>query len=45
MPENFDWEFYLEYYQDLRDAGLKTKEDTERHYLNHGIYEHRIYKV
>jgi hypothetical protein len=30
LPENFDWEFYLEYYEDLRRTGLKTKEDAER---------------
>jgi glycosyltransferase involved in cell wall biosynthesis len=43
LPENFDWEFYLEYYEDLRNAGLKTKEDAETHYLNHGQDENRIY--
>jgi hypothetical protein len=43
LPENFDWEFYLEYYEDLRNAGLKTKEDAERHYLNHGQNENRVY--
>jgi hypothetical protein len=45
LPENFDWKFYLEYYEDLRNAGLKTKEDAEAHYLNHGQYENRIYKI
>jgi glycosyltransferase involved in cell wall biosynthesis len=43
LPENFDWKFYLEYYEDLRNAGLKTKEDAEAHYLNHGQYENRLY--
>jgi hypothetical protein len=43
LPENFDWEFYLEYYEDLRNAGLKTKEDAETHYLNHGQYENRLF--
>jgi len=43
LPEDFDWEFYLEYYEDLRNAGLKTKEDAERHYLNHGQYENRLF--
>jgi predicted MPP superfamily phosphohydrolase len=42
LPENFDWEFYLEYYEDLRRTGLKTKEDAETHYLNHGQYENRV---
>jgi hypothetical protein len=36
LPENFDWKFYLEYYEGLRNAGIKTKEDAERHYLKHG---------
>jgi hypothetical protein len=44
LPENFDWKFYLEYYEDLRNAGLETKEDAEKHYLNHGHTEGRIYK-
>jgi len=43
LPENFDWKFYLEYYEDLRNAGLKTKEDAEIHYLNSGQYENRMY--
>ncbi len=44
LPENFDWEFYLEYYEDLRNVGLKTKEHAEAHYLNHGQYENRVYE-
>jgi hypothetical protein len=43
LPEDFDWKFYLEYYEDLRNAGLRTKEDAEGHYLNHGQYENRLY--
>ena len=43
LPKDFDWKFYLEYYEDLRNAGLKTKEDAEVHYLNHGQYENRTY--
>jgi hypothetical protein len=44
LPENFDWKFYLEYYEDLRFAGLKTEEDVINHYLNHGVKEGRIFK-
>jgi len=44
IPKDFDWEFYLEHYEDLRNAGLKTKEDAERHYLNYGQDENRLYK-
>jgi len=43
IPENFDWEFYLEHYEDLRNAGLRTKENAETHYLNHGQYENRVF--
>jgi hypothetical protein len=45
IPQDFNWKFYLEYYEDLRNAGLKTKEDAERHYLNHGYCENRIYTI
>ena len=41
--ENFDWVFYLNYYEDLRLAGLKTEEDAKKHYINHGQFENRIF--
>lgn len=44
LPEDFDWNFYLNFYQDLKDAGLKTKQDVINHYLNHGYSENRIFK-
>ena len=28
FPSDFDWKFYLDYYKDLRDAGLKTEIDS-----------------
>ena len=43
IPENFDWEFYLEYYEDLRNAGFKTEEQAKKHYLNNGQYENRLF--
>jgi glycosyltransferase involved in cell wall biosynthesis len=43
LPEDFDWEFYLNHYMDLRNAGLTCKEDAISHYLNFGRYECRIY--
>jgi hypothetical protein len=43
LPKDFDWKFYLGYYEDLRNAGLVTEEDAKRHYINHGQYENRIY--
>jgi len=44
LPENFNWEFYLNYYKDLRMAGIKTEDDAKKHYLRHGHNEGRIYK-
>lgn len=44
LPEDFDWEFYLNNYPDIINAGLKTENDAKRHYLNHGISENRVYK-
>jgi hypothetical protein len=25
LPKDFNWEFYLDFYNDLRSAGLKTE--------------------
>lgn len=44
LPEDFDWQFYLEQHPDLQQAGLKTKEHAAAHYLFFGKNEHRIYK-
>lgn len=44
LPKDFDWQFYLNYYQDLKNAGLKIEKDAIFHYINHGQYENRIYK-
>lgn len=38
---NFDWEIYRELNPDLTKAGLKTKQEFEKHYLVHGIKEGR----
>jgi len=43
LPKDFDWKFYLEHYEDLRNAGLKTENDAKTHYLNHGQFENRLY--
>jgi hypothetical protein len=37
----FKWELYRNSNPDLIKAGLKTKEDFERHFINHGIREGR----
>ena len=38
---SFNWELYRNLNPDLIKAGLKTKQEFERHYLNHGIKEGR----
>lgn len=43
LPEDFDWKFYLDYYEDLRLAGIRTEENAKKHYLNHGQFENRKY--
>ena len=40
--KDFDWEKYLNYYDDLRDT-LLNKETAINHWNNHGQYENRIY--
>ncbi len=42
VPEGFDWKFYLDYYPDLRSAGLQTEQDAADHYLFHGFFERRL---
>ena len=44
LPKDFNWEFYLDFYNDLRSAGLKTEQDAINHYLDHGYLEKRSYK-
>lgn len=44
LPDDFDWKFYLELYEDLRRSGFRTEEDAIRHYLTYGIKEKRVYK-
>ena len=43
LPEDFDWKFYLEYYPDLQNSGLKNELDAVWHYTNFGFKENRIY--
>jgi O-methyltransferase len=40
---DFNWEFYLDYYEDLRKAGLKNAEDARNHWINFGSKEGRSY--
>lgn len=39
--QNFDWRFYINYYPDLRKAGINTEEKARTHYKNHGMKEKR----
>jgi len=42
--EDFDWEYYLSLYEDLRKHGIRTKCQAFKHYLHHGIRENRVCK-
>jgi len=42
LPEVFDWKFYLDFYPDLRKAGLRTAQDAAEHYMWHGFFEKRF---
>lgn len=38
----FDWNFYINYHQDLLHNGINNKELAEIHYIKHGYSENRI---
>ncbi|MBM4309425.1 MAG: glycosyltransferase [Deltaproteobacteria bacterium] len=42
LPAGFDWKFYLDFYPDLRKAGLRTEQDAAEHYRWHGFFEKRF---
>jgi len=44
VPEDFDWEIYLDSNLGLRKAGLKSENDAIRHYAHHGRFERRIFR-
>ncbi len=39
---SFDWEFYINYYDDLKKAGINTKDTAFRHWKRYGIKEGRV---
>ena len=39
---NFDWEFYINYYNDLKRNGINNRQKAQDHWLTHGINENRI---
>ena len=40
--EGFDWEFYVNYYPDLKASGICSKNSAFKHYLTYGKLEGRI---
>lgn len=42
LSNGFDWKFYINYYQDLKNTGIDTKEKAYNHYYNYGYKEKRI---
>ena len=42
LPNNFDWECYIENNPDLGSAGINNKKDAIVHYVLYGQYEKRI---
>lgn len=43
LPKDFYWREYLVLYKDL--SNITNKEDAINHYINHGMYEKREYKI
>lgn len=39
--QNFDWEFYVSYYPDVKNAGFNTQKKAIYHYIKFGKYEQR----
>jgi len=44
LPEDFDWEYYLESHPDLRNAGIHAEAEAVRHYIDYGRKEGRTYR-
>jgi hypothetical protein len=45
MDSFFDWKFYINYYEDLKNANISNQEEAWNHLIHHGIYEHRLKKI
>jgi hypothetical protein len=43
LPKNFDWQFYVNYYADLKQAGIVTENLAKYHYIRYGNKENREY--
>jgi glycosyltransferase involved in cell wall biosynthesis len=44
LPEDFDWQFYLQHNEDLRNAGFTTEAKAVRHFIHFGHRENRKYR-
>lgn len=42
MNDHFDWEYYVNSYEDLKNGGIKTEKAAFRHWNKHGREEGRI---
>ena len=40
--DEFDWIFYVNYYNDLKNRGINTEEEALKHWKSYGIQEKRI---
>ena len=40
---DFNWKIYLKNYPDIKEHNIDTEEKAYKHYLEHGIYEDRVY--
>jgi hypothetical protein len=45
MDPDFNWKFYLYANSDLKKNNINTKEAAEKHFLIHGQFENRKYKI
>jgi len=41
---DFQWETYVNYYQDLKNAGKNNNEKAYKHFIKHGLNEGRFYR-
>lgn len=44
LPDGFDWQSYLVYHPDLKDAGILSRPQAEEHYRQFGVKQKLLYK-
>ena len=42
MSEYFDWKYYINIYEDLKNTGIDNEEKARNHWIKHGKVENRI---